>query len=151
MRLSPGTLRDPSKIAMALNKQSSLLGLTVCSRLQRHTIATPAAVVVQEILSDMLLEKDEESACWYFQLAKNNTITCKVTDKRQRSNIRPGKGRFMELEAIMGGRRIFDTVVFGSFRIPVRPFPLSVIQSVNYVIDVYARAVSFPPMALPSK
>ena len=28
--------------------------------------------------------------CWYF-LARNNTITCKVTDKRQRSNI-PGKG-----------------------------------------------------------
>ena len=29
--------------------------------------------------------------CWYF-LVRNNTITCKVTDKRQRSNIRSGKG-----------------------------------------------------------
>ena len=30
--------------------------------------------------------------CWYFQLVRNNTITCKVRDKRQRTNIRPGKG-----------------------------------------------------------
>ena len=35
--------------------------VTVCRRLQRHTIATPAAVVVEEILLNMFLEKCQES------------------------------------------------------------------------------------------
>ena len=61
------------------------------SLLQRHTIATPdpaAGVVEGNTVGHV--PREISRVCWYL-LARNNTITCKVTDKRQHSNI-PGKG-----------------------------------------------------------
>ena len=60
------------------------------NRVQRYTIATPVAVVVEGNTVGHV-PREISRVCWYFQLARNNTITCKVKDKQQRSNI-PGKG-----------------------------------------------------------
>ena len=63
-RLPVATLRLSSLAPYAYHKAmpGTKVRVTVCNRLQRHTIATPAAVVVEEILLDMFLEKYEESA-----------------------------------------------------------------------------------------
>ena len=68
----------------------------MCSRLQRHTITTPVAVVVEgNTVGHVSIEISRVF------VVRNNTITCKVTDKWQSSRI-PGKGLEVPMHAATG-------------------------------------------------
>ena len=49
-----------------------------------------AVAVVKEGITVGHIPRDMSRVCWYF-LGRHNTITCKIIDKRRRSNV-PGKG-----------------------------------------------------------